>query len=90
MRDVYLGIAEAREGADRVAGVRRLKRGLEAAKLADPVPYQELARAQTKIGRPEDARRSFLKAIELDPNFAQAHHNLGNLLADMGRAPEAI
>ena len=90
LRDVYLGIAEAREGADPAAGVRRLKRGLEAAKLADPVPYQELARAQTKIGRQEDARRSFLKAIELDRNFAQAHHNLGNLLADMGRALEAI
>ncbi len=32
----------------------------------------------------------FRKAIELDPKFVMAHHNLGNALADKGKVDEAI
>jgi len=36
-----------------------------------------------------EAEAAYRKAIALDPRFAPAHFNLGNLLADAGRADEA-
>src|SRR5262249_24981307 len=32
----------------------------------------------------------YRKAIEIDPNFALAHHNLGNVLRDNGQFTEAL
>src|SRR5882724_7099447 len=36
------------------------------------------------MGRPEEAERSFRRAIELQPDFASAHNNLASLLKDRG------
>ncbi len=90
VRDVFLGIAEAKEGADRAVAVRKLKRALAEAKVRSPEPYLELAEAQVKLGQLRDGRVSYGKTLELDPASIQAHNNLGNLLADMGHTREAI
>ncbi|HSP06113.1 MAG TPA: tetratricopeptide repeat protein, partial [Acidobacteriota bacterium] len=36
------------------------------------------------------AERSYRKAIELNPNYAIAHHWYGNLLSDLGRTEESL
>ena len=41
------------------------------------------------VGRLDEAEVSFRQAIELRPNFAQAHSNLGNILGLLKRLDEA-
>src|SRR5215472_1684401 len=45
--------------------------------------YNLLGICQAQTGQYEGARKFFEKAIELDPNFATARVNLGNLLLGM-------
>jgi Flp pilus assembly protein TadD len=42
------------------------------------------------IGRYADAQVEFEKAVELDPTYADAYHNLGSALAEQARWDEAI
>ena len=42
------------------------------------------------MGRREEARRLFRQAIEIDPDYAEAHGNLGNTLAEAGQFDQAI
>lgn len=44
----------------------------------------------TLVGNFEEAVESFRRAIELDPNHADAYQNLGIALAEMGKSEEAI
>ena len=90
LREVYLGIAEVKESANRAAGVKRLSKALKAADVRFPEPWNELADALVKLDRSSEAKRSYEKALEFDPLFVQAHNNLGNLLADMGHTDQAI
>ena len=41
------------------------------------------------LGKLKEAEISYRKAIELNPDFAQANYNLGSLLKDLGRLQEA-
>ena len=41
------------------------------------------------LGRLEQAELFYRKAVELKPDFAQAHSNLGNILKDLGNLKEA-
>ena len=41
------------------------------------------------LGKLEEAKISYLKAIELKPNSSEAHYNLGNLLKNLGKLEEA-
>ena len=41
------------------------------------------------IGKLQDAEFSYRKAIEIKPNYAEAHSNLGNILRDLGKLQEA-
>jgi tetratricopeptide (TPR) repeat protein len=43
-----------------------------------------------RLGRSEDSMRYFREAIERDPGDSYAHLELGALLAQSGRRPEAI
>jgi hypothetical protein len=43
-----------------------------------------------RLGRPEDSIRYFREAIERDPGDSYAHLELGALLAEAGRRPEAV
>ena len=42
-----------------------------------------------KFGNPQEAEVSTRKAIEIQPDFAEAHSNLGNILQDIGNLQEA-
>ena len=41
------------------------------------------------LGKLEEAELSQRKAIELKPNFADAHYSMGNILRDLGKLQEA-
>jgi Tfp pilus assembly protein PilF len=41
------------------------------------------------LGRPDEARASYLQAITLNPTYAEAHNNLGNALLSLGRLDDA-
>ena len=41
-------------------------------------------------GNLEEAETSARKAIKLNPNFVNAHANLGNILRDQGKLEEAM
>ena len=66
--------------------------------LADPAtPRAELPAIHNKRGvalinlqRPDDARRAFDDALAVDPRYAPALVNAGNLLLEAGAAEEAI
>jgi tetratricopeptide (TPR) repeat protein len=47
--------------------------------------YNNLANAYYKEGRIDEAIKTALKAIDLQPNYGVAHYNLGNLYAARGR-----
>ncbi len=40
--------------------------------------------------KPDEAAASFLKAVAIKPDFAEAHSNLGNTLKELGRTDEAL
>ena len=42
-----------------------------------------------ELGKLQEADVSTRKAIEISPNFAEAHLNLGNILNDLGKLQEA-
>ena len=52
--------------------------------------WNDWAAAQLALKNLAEAERGFRKAVELDPNYSQAHANLGALLAQQGRKAEAI
>lgn len=49
-----------------------------------------IAMALTLEPRGEDPLPYYLKALEIDPNHAEAHNNLGNLLRQRGQLKEAL
>jgi Tfp pilus assembly protein PilF len=52
--------------------------------------YSELASAQQKAGKLNDAQASLQKAISLDPSVARFRNNLAGVLVSMGRSDEAV
>lgn len=56
----------------------------------DPWVHMALGSLAIQMRRHEDAIASLFKAVELNPNFALAHSNLGRALAAIGRADEAM
>ncbi len=49
----------------------------------------DLGKAYLGLGRPQEARRCFRKALALQPDHAEFHVNLGVALAELGRPAEA-
>ena len=41
-------------------------------------------------GKPDEAVACFRRALELKPDYAEAHYNLGNALKDQGKLDEAV
>ena len=56
----------------------------------DAASHTALAACEAFIGRPNDAIARLQLALDLNPNFAWAHGNLGFALACLGRGDEAV
>ena len=56
----------------------------------NPTYHNSLGVLYLDIRRPVDAQAEFLKAAELDPSYAEAHHNLGLTMAEQGKFDQAI
>lgn len=52
--------------------------------------YYNLALAQARAGDKESAKRNYGKALEIFPDYVEAHNNLGNILVGEGNYAEAI
>jgi tetratricopeptide (TPR) repeat protein len=52
--------------------------------------HNNLGHLLSDMGRTDEAMAHFLKAVELNPDYAEAHNNLGVLFEKMGRINEAI
>jgi len=55
-----------------------------------PLGYANLGNVLERAGQLEASEKYCRKALEMDPNYALAHNNLGVALYRMGRVPEAI
>ena len=55
----------------------------------DPRIFSNYGLILKSVGKSQEAVKSFRKAIELNPIFADAYSNLGNLLRDLGDLKEA-
>lgn len=55
-----------------------------------PWPYLNLAVAQQFMGHAQDAETNLREALRLDPQLAQAHYHLGNLLQQRGQLDAAV
>lgn len=53
------------------------------------VAYNNLGEAYKGLRRLQDAERSYRRALEIKPDFAEVRSNLGNALKDLGRLDEA-
>lgn len=86
-RDLYLGIALVKDGADRARGIGLLERAL-AGKTGPIEAYIELAVAYGAQHNPGAAAENYRKALKLDPQLTTVRYDLGGALAEMGN-PQA-
>lgn len=56
----------------------------------DAVPFLEHALEYLQSGRLEQAIAHYHSALEIDPDHAPAHNNLGVALKQLGRTQEAV
>ena len=57
--------------------------------VADHSVFSNYGGILKSCGKLQEAELSFRKALELNPNFANAYSNLGNVLRDLGQLQEA-
>src|SRR6185369_13716042 len=82
-RDLYLGIALVKDGADRPRGIALLENAL-AGKTGPVEAYIELAVAYASLQNPRAAAGNYRKALELDPKLTLVRYDLGRALASLG------
>ncbi len=67
----------------------KLRRKTGGPKL-EAVPLLKLANQHHRAGRLNDAVVHYLSALDMDPDYAEAHYNLGIALKDLGQLDGAI
>jgi predicted CXXCH cytochrome family protein len=82
-RDLYLGIALVKDGADRPRGIALLEKVL-AVKAGPVEAYIELAVAYASQRNPRPAAENYRKALEIDPKLTMVRYDLGRALASLG------
>ena len=55
-----------------------------------PFPPNLLGAVNTGLGRMEQAVASYAKALQIKPDYAEAHNNLGIVLTNLGKPEEAV
>jgi Flp pilus assembly protein TadD len=74
----------------------RVSLGLSSLRMAaeiepqNPLYHNAVGAVLLNVGRFPDAQAEFQKAVELDPTYADALHNLGSAYAEQGKWEEAI
>jgi protein O-mannosyl-transferase len=58
--------------------------------LTRAIIYCDLANALVRKGLPDEAIQQLRKAVELQPNYADAHYNLATVLLQNGEVDEAV
>ncbi|HEY2019000.1 MAG TPA: tetratricopeptide repeat protein [Bryobacteraceae bacterium] len=84
-RDLFLGIALAKDGADRRKGITLLERGIAATRKSVPIEALiELADAYAAEHNPASAAEYYRTALEADPRLVRVRYDLGAALANLG------
>jgi tetratricopeptide (TPR) repeat protein len=66
-----------------------LEKSISSTHQNSTVLYIELAEKYRTMGQNDEAEATYRKAIELNPSYATAYSNFGNLLVDLNRYEEA-
>lgn len=88
--DLYLAVAQVRDGANLEAGIPSLRKAIETWKPVQGEFYGELANAYWKAGRPQAALPYFEEALRRNPKDPAARRNYAQALIDAGRIADAI
>ncbi|MFZ1660536.1 MAG: tetratricopeptide repeat protein, partial [Paracoccaceae bacterium] len=76
-------------GAGKFAEAEAIALGLLKVHPDSAIGWNILGSAQAKLGKMTTAEQSFQRCIRLDPNYAEAHENLGRLMLDQKRDDDA-
>ncbi len=87
--DLYLAVAQVKDGSNLEAGIARLNQAIEKHRPAEAGFYFELAEAYLKTRQFDEAIRLYKTAIELRPSYLLARRNLGLAFLLAGRLPQA-
>ena len=88
--ELYLSIAQVRDGANLEGGIPRLRLAIERLKPAEPEGYLELAKAYAKAGDSAQAVRWCEEALRRRPGFNPAIRELGAVLIQAGDYARAV
>ncbi|RMG58371.1 MAG: type IV pilus biogenesis/stability protein PilW [Gammaproteobacteria bacterium] len=86
--NTQLGITYMRQGNLKYAK-EKIEKALQ---QAPDMPAVQMAAGflYTRLKKPEEAERHFLRAIELDPENPDMHNNYGGFLCEQGRVKEGV
>jgi tetratricopeptide (TPR) repeat protein len=88
--ELYVAVAQVRDGANLAAGIPRLRRVIERERPSEAGFYLELADAYRKQGRAALSIPYYQEALRRKPQDGVAMRNLGAALTSLGRAREAV
>jgi predicted CXXCH cytochrome family protein len=88
--ELYVAVAQVRDGADLDGGIPRLQQAIERRKPAQPEFYLELAKAYSKSGNFRKAVRWCGEALRVRPGFGPAMKELGAALIQAGDVARAV
>ncbi|MFL6230798.1 MAG: tetratricopeptide repeat protein [Pyrinomonadaceae bacterium] len=72
------------------AAVATYQKLIESLPAAIPTPYYNLGLSYAALGKSQEATDALKKAIEIKPDYAEAHYNLGLIYAHDEQYPQAI
>lgn len=87
--ELYLAVAQVRNGANLAAGISRLERALDKYQPARHEFYFELAEAHSKAGQREQSIRWYEEALRRRPDYRPALRHLALALSRTGRVAQA-